>query len=285
MSKPKPAPSKVSRQPALEAVELQLLLEGIFQHYGYDFREYSKASITRRVWSQVEAEKLQTISDLQALVLHDPVALDRLLGALSVHVTAMFRDPEFFAALRNEVVPILKTYPFVRIWHAGCATGEEVYSLAIVLQEEGLLDRCRIYATDIHEKVLEQARSAIFPLSVMKEYTSNYIASGGKRAFSDYYTAGQDSAILRSSLRKEVVFALHNLATDGPFNEFQLILCRNVMIYFNRDLQERVHKLLYDSLSPLGILGLGSKETLHFSKQEHQFKEFDAACRLYRRLA
>jgi chemotaxis protein methyltransferase CheR len=272
------------RNPELEAIELRLLLEGIFQHYGHDFRQYAQASVMRRVRSLLELEKLDSISALQGRILHDAGALERFLFALSVHMTAMFRDPGFYRAIRDQVVPILQTYPFVRIWHAGCATGEEVYSLAILLHEEGLLERCRIYATDMNETVLGRARSGIFPLAAMKEYTSNYIAAGGRQDFSRYYTAGSDNAILRGFLRKQIVFAPHNLATDGPFNEFHLICCRNVLIYFNKDLQDRVHKLLFDSLAPLGLLGLGSKETLRFSAYEHFFKDFDIAHRLYRRM-
>jgi len=272
------------RSPSLEAIEVELLLEGLFRVYGYDFREYSSASLGRRVWARVEGEGLQSVSQLQDRVLRDRGVLDRLLFGLSVHMTAMFRDPLFYRSFRLNIVPILRTYPFVRIWLAGCATGEEVYSVAIVLHEEGLLDRCRIYATDMNDVVLGKARSGIYPLGSMKEFTTNYLASGGLSTFSDYYTAGVDEVIFRSFLRRDVVFAQHNLATDGPFNEFQLIFCRNVMIYFNRELQARVHELFLSSLASLGILALGSKESLSLMPVEPEFKEFDVDHRIYRRI-
>ncbi|HEX3866031.1 MAG TPA: CheR family methyltransferase, partial [Gemmatimonadaceae bacterium] len=201
----------VSYDAALERVEIELLLEGMFRHYGLDFRSYAYASIRRRLWKRIEAEGLRSISELQALVLHDPPAMERLLLDLSVSVTAMFRDPQFYQVFRSEVVPLLRTYPFIRIWHAGCATGEEVYSTAIVLEEAGLLDRTRIYATDINEAVLMRARAGIFPLDRMKEYTENYIRAGGARSFSEYYTAMYDGALFNPALTRSVVFSQHNL--------------------------------------------------------------------------
>ncbi len=233
----------ISYDAALEQIEIGLLLEGIFLHYGYDFRSYAYASIRRRLWKRIDAEGIQTISALQALVLHDQEALQRLLLDLSVSVTAMFRDPGLYTAFREVAVPLLRTYPFIRIWHAGCATGEEVYSTAILLEEEGLLDRSRIYATDINDVVLDQARAGIFPLNRMQEYTENYIRAGGKRSFSEYYTAKYDGALFSPSLTQNIVFAQHNLVTDSSFNEFHVILCRNVLIYFDRDLQARVQSL------------------------------------------
>src|SRR5215213_10903597 len=221
----------------LEAIEVRLLTEGIFQHYGFDFRDYSMPSLRRRIWKRVYAEGLSTISGLIEKVLHDPQSMERLLLDLSVNTTAMFRDPTFYLAFRRKVVPMLRTYPFVRIWHAGCSTGEEVYSMAILLQEEGLYDRARIYATDINEVVLQRARAGIFPLEKMQEYTENYIRAGGTRSFSEYYTAMYDGALFNSSLTRNVVFSQHNLVTDGSFSEFHVILCRNVMIYFDRELQ------------------------------------------------
>lgn len=268
----------------LEQIEIKLLLEGIYRHYGYDFREYAPASLRRRIWNVIQSEKLQTISGLQEQVLHDPACMERFVLALSVNVTAMFRDPEFYRVFRKKVVPLLRTYPSIKIWHAGCSTGEEVYSMAIVLEEEGLLDRCTIYATDINEAVLKKARDGIFPLEIMKEYTANYLQSGGNHSFSKYYTAGYGSAILRPPLGRNIVFAQHNLVTDGPFNQFHVIWCRNVTIYFNKTLQRRVHHLLYESLITLGALGLGSKETLKASPYEEKFDAFESGQPLYRKI-
>ena len=269
----------------LEEIEIRLLLEGIYQYYGFDFRDYALASLQRRIWNAVRAEGLTRISAFQDRVLHDPTCLERLLLMLSVNVTAMFRDPGFYLAFRTRVVPLLKTYPFIRIWHTGCSTGEEVYSMAIVLREERLYDRCRIYATDMNEAVLMRARAGIFPIKRMREYTNNYLKAGGVRSFSEYYTSGYDSAIFCSSLRENMVFSQHNLAMDGPFNEFHVILCRNVLIYFNKVLQERVHKLLYQSLATFGVLGLGHQESIRFNPHEHDYEELEAGSRLYRRIA
>jgi chemotaxis protein methyltransferase CheR len=274
----------VSYNAELERVEIELLLEGIFRHYGFDFRSYAYASIRRRLWKRVEAESLKSISQLQALVLHDPAAMERLLLDLSVSVTAMFRDPGFYQAFRSDVVPLLRTYPFVRIWHAGCSTGEEVYSTAILLEEEGLLDKTRIYATDINDSVLQQARAGIFPLNRMQEYTDNYIRAGGKRSFSEYYTAKYDGALFSPSLTRNVVFSQHNLVTDRSFSEFNVIFCRNVLIYFDRNLQHRVHALFYDSLVMFGILALGSKESLRFSKYEPCYEKVNAKEKIYRKV-
>jgi len=275
----------VSYDAELERIEIELLLEGVFRHYGFDFRSYAYASIRRRLWKRVEAENLSAISDLQSLVLHDTTAMERLLLDLSVSVTAMFRDPGFYQVFRSQVVPILRTYPFIRIWHAGCSTGEEVYSTAIVLEEEGLLDRARIYATDLNDAVLQQARAGIFPLNSMQEYTENYIRAGGQRSFSEYYTAKYDGALFSPSLTRNVVFSQHNLVTDRSFSEFNVIFCRNVLIYFDRSLQHRVHTLFYDSLITFGILALGSKESLRFSQYEDRYEQIDAREKLYRKVA
>ena len=268
---------------SLEEIEISLLLEGVYRHYGFDFRDYSLASIKRRVAQSMIREGATTISGFQEKVLHDPAIMERFLYALSINVTAMFRDPEFYLAFRQKVVPVLRTYPFIRVWNAGCSTGEEAYSMAIMLREEGLYDKSRIYATDMNLAVLERAESGIFPLSAMQEYTTNYMQSGGKGTFSRLYTANYNSAIFDASLRDNIVFAQHNLVTDGAFNEFNVILCRNVMIYFNRDLQNRVHQLLYDSLARFGVLGLGKKETIRFSTYQDCYQELDAANRLYRK--
>jgi chemotaxis protein methyltransferase CheR len=274
----------LSYDPDLERIEIELLLEGIFQRYGFDFRAYAHASLRRRLWKRVEAEHLKTISALQARVLHDPAALDRMLLDLSVNVTSMFRDPNFYKAFREKVVPMLRTYPFIRLWHAGCSTGEEVYSMAILLHEEGLLDRARIYATDINEVVLRHARSGIFPLNRMQEYTENYIKAGGTRSFSEYYTAKYDGALFNAVLSKNIVFSQHNLVTDQSFSEFNVILCRNVLIYFDRTLQHRVQKLFYDSLVTFGVLGLGSKESLRFSEVEDCYERMDSREKLYKKV-
>lgn len=267
----------------LEAVEIELLLEGVFRVYGYDFRNYASASLKRRIWHTVRRENLTTISALQDKILHDPACLERFVLSLSVNVTSMFRDPSFYLALRTHVVPLLRTYPFIRIWHAGCATGEEVYSMAILLQEENLYHRCRLYATDINEEVIKKAKTGIFPLELMQEYTQNYLQAGGKRAFSEYYTAAYNSAIFRASLKENMVFSQHNLVTDSSFNEFHVILCRNVLIYFNQELQAKVYKLFHDSLINFGILGLGKPETLKFTPYEQKYQQLVAAEKLYRR--
>ena len=267
----------------LEALEIDLLLEAIFRRYGFDFRGYAPSSLRRRVRAAVEAEGVATVSGLLEKVFHDASCLERVLLGLSVNVSAMFRDPRFFLAFRRHAIPLLRTYPFVRIWQAGCSTGEEVYSLAILLQEEGLYDRCRIYATDMNEVVLRKAREGIFPLDVMQKYTVNYLASGGTRAFSDYYTAAYDHVILRPSLRERVLFSQHNLVSDGVFNEFNVILCRNVMIYFTRPLQERVHKLFHRSFANFGLLGIGSHESLRFLPVEHEYEPLVPGEKLFRR--
>jgi chemotaxis protein methyltransferase CheR len=270
--------------PDLERIEIELLLEGVFRQYGFDFRSYAYASIRRRLWKRAEAEGLTNLSQLQGRVLHDADAMERLLLDLSVNVTAMFRDPLFYVSFRALVIPMLRTYPFIRIWHAGCSTGEEVYSMAILLEETGLYDRSRIYATDINDVVLQQARRGIFPLDRMQEYTENYIRAGGTRSFSEYYTAKYDGALFDQRLVRNVVFAQHNLVTDRSFSEFNVILCRNVLIYFDRDLQNRVHSLFYDSLVRLGVLCLGSKETLKFSKHEQDYERIDASEKIYRKI-
>jgi chemotaxis protein methyltransferase CheR len=274
----------VSYDLELERIEIDLLLEGIFRRYGFDFRAYAPASLRRRLWKRVEAERLTTISALQARVLHDSAALERMLLDLSVNVTSMFRDPGFYRSFREVVVPLLRTYPFIRIWHAGCSTGEEVYSTAIILHEEGLLDRARIYATDINDAVLRHARGGIFPLNRMQEYTANYIRAGGTRSFSEYYTAKYDGALFNPMLMKNVVFSQHNLVTDQSFSEFNVIFCRNVLIYFDRDLQHRVLKLFYDSLVTFGVLCLGGKESLRFSEFEECYERLDAREKVYKKI-
>ena len=268
----------------LEQLEIELLLEAVYRRYGFDFRQYAQASLRRRLWRRMLSEGVSTISELQARLLHDPKCMERLLLDLSISVTAMFRDPTFYVAFREKVAPLLRTYPFTRIWCAGCSTGEEVYSLAILLEEEGLYDRTRIYATDINENVLATARDGVFPLAKMQQYTQNYIRGGGKLDFSHYYVTAYDGAQFSRSLTENVVFAQHNLASDRAFNAFNVILCRNVMIYFDRTLQERVHELFHESLEPFGILALGHKESLAFTPFAPQYEELDRAERIYRKI-
>jgi chemotaxis protein methyltransferase CheR len=280
--------SKVAQPPLaydteLEQLEIELLLEAIFRHYGFDFRSYAFSSIRRRIWKRINAEELPNVTSLQERVLHDPQVMERLLLDLSINVTSMFRDPGFYRAFREKVVPLLRTYPFIRVWHAGCSTGEEVYSMAILLEEEGLLGKSRLYATDINEVVLQQARAGIFPLERMQEYTENYIKAGGKRAFSEYYVAKYDGALFNPSLTEHVVFSQHNLVTDRSFSEFNVILCRNVLIYFDRSLQAKVHRLFYDSLVNFGILGLGGKESLKFSQYEDCYEQISSE-KIYRKV-
>jgi chemotaxis protein methyltransferase CheR len=273
-----------AQDPELEQLEIELLLEAVYRRYGFDFRQYAQASLKRRLWRRLIAEGLRSISELQAKLLHDPHCMERLLLDLSINVTSMFRDPTFYVAFRDKVVPALHTYPFTRIWCAGCSTGEEVYSLAILLTEEGLYDRTRIYATDINEAVLATAREGVFPLAKMQQYTQNYIRAGGTREFSDYYVAAYDAAQFSRSLTENVVFAQHNLAMDRSFNQFNVIVCRNVMIYFDKMLQNRVHSLFYDSLDTFGILCLGHKESLSFTPFVDKYEQLDEVERVYRRI-
>lgn len=268
-----------------ESIELALLLEAIHRRYGFDFRDYTAGPLRRRLHRRARAEQVESLSELQGLLLRDPGCMERLLGDLSVNVTAMFRDPSFFSAFRRTVVPILRMRPFARIWCAGCSTGEEVYSLAIVLREEGLYDRVRIYATDLNEYALQAAAAGVVPLRRMQDYTDNYIRSGGTREFSEYYVAAYDAARFNRDLIGNVVFAQHNLATDRAFAEFDLIFCRNVLIYFETALQNRVTELFCDSLRPSGVLGLGSRETIALSPVAHRFAPLAGRDRIYRKAA
>jgi chemotaxis protein methyltransferase CheR len=265
-------------------IELTLLLEAIYMRYGHDFRSYSRGSIKRRVRSALAKTGYGTISEMISPLLHDESFFAGVLHELSITVSEMFRDPPFFRALRDEVVPYLKTHPFVRIWHAGCATGEEVYSLAIVLRETGLEERATVYATDFNDTALSRAREGIYPLRMIKDFTSNYQRAGGTGSFAQYYHADYDAAVLDPSLRKNIVFANHNLVTDGVFSEMHLVVCRNVMIYFDRTLQEKVVKLFCDSLVHGGILALGSKESLRFSKAAEDFRVVDEKWKIYKKL-
>jgi chemotaxis protein methyltransferase CheR len=268
----------------VESLGIDLLLEGIHRHYGYDFRAYARGSLTRRIRNRAREEGVGTATGLLDLVLHEPDAMQRLLYDLSINVTSMFRDPAFYRVFRDRVVPMLKTYPFVRIWNAGCSTGEETYSLAILLEEAGLLDKTRIYATDMNEAVLDRAAAGTFPIEKMQQYTGNYIEAGGTRAFSEYYQAGFGGARFSPTLTENIVFAQHNLVSDRSFNEFHAIVCRNVMIYFDKKLQDDVHDLFHASLVTFGVLGLGSRETVRGTRHEHSYEEVDGAVRLYRRM-
>jgi chemotaxis protein methyltransferase CheR len=256
----------------LEDLELQLLLEGVFRHYGFDFREYAHTSLKRRVAKRVKEEGLSSIAGLLEAVLHDPLCMERLLLDLSINVTSMFRDASFYRAFSERLIPVLRTHPFSRIWVAGCSTGEEVYSLAILLSEAGLYERTRIYATDINEVVLARAREGVFPLDKMREYTDNYLRAGGQRSFSEYYLARYEGALFDRELAKNVVWAQHNLVQDSGFNEFQVIVCRNVLIYFDRKLQNRVHQIFHGSLERFGTLCLGNKESLRFTEFEECYE-------------
>jgi chemotaxis protein methyltransferase CheR len=267
----------------LERLELDLLLEAIHQRYGYDFRGYARASLRRRLWRRTDLEGLRSLSGLQERVLHDPLCMERLLTDLSVNVTEMFRDPPVHAALRDEVFPLLRTHPFIRIWVAGCSTGEEVVSIAISLREKDLLGRALIYATDMDAEVLARARLGSFPLDRLQGYTRNYLEAGGVEVFSAYYTVSGDRAVFDPALLRDVVFAQHNLATDRSFNEFHLVVCRNVLIYFGRDLQDRVLQLFDESLGRRGVLALGRKETITGTVLENRYEPLVEAERIYRK--
>ena len=259
-------------------------LESIRLAYGYDFTNYAEASVKRRVLQFMSKHHINSLGKLSATVLKNEEFFQEFIQEVSVTVTEMFRDPTFFRAVREKVVKRLATYPVIKIWIAGCATGEEVYSLAILLKEEGLLNRCIIYATDINQHSLQVAKDGIYPLRNMKAYTTNYIKSGGAKSFSEYYQAKFEAAMMDKSLRENIVFASHNLTIDSSFNEFQLITCRNVLIYFNKELQNQVINLFYNSLCTFGFLGLGSKESLLFSDKMKLFEEIDKREKVYMKL-
>ncbi len=266
-----------------EKIEFDLLLHAIYQKYGYDFRNYSKASIRRRIRRRFSRSGLKTISEMQHKLLTDKQFFEVLLLDLTVNVTEMFRDPSFFKTIRETVIPELKKQPFIRVWHAGCSSGEEVYSTAILLNEEGLYKNTLIYATDVNEAVLDKAKKGIFSIDRMKDYTRNYRNAGGIASFADYYTARYDHAIMDNSLKKNIVFSDHNLVTDDVFGEMNLIICRNVLIYFSSELQERVFGLFWESLRSGGFLCLGSKETVRFSTYSDDFKNVAEGEKIYRK--
>jgi chemotaxis protein methyltransferase CheR len=264
-------------------LEISLLLEAVYQKYGYDFRQYSEAHIRRRIMNRMTLSGLSDISQIQSKVLSDEKFAAQLLQDLSITVTEMFRDPDFYKSLRENVIPLLKTYPFIKIWHAGCSTGEEAYSMAIIMQEEGLYDRTTLYATDFNQQALNQAKEGIFSNELIKEYTTHYQLSGGKESFSDYYTSQYNHVIMNQSLKRNIVWANHNLVTDNVFAEVHLILCRNVLIYFEKSLQNKVQTLFYNSLINGGILCLGSKESLHFTELNEKYSELDKKHRIFKK--
>lgn len=259
------------------------LLEAIYLKYGYDFRLYSRAHINRRLINRLHLSGLNSFFELKERLLSDKTFASTLLSDLSITVTEMFRDPDFYRSLREQVIPILKTYSFFKIWHAGCSTGEEVYSMAILLKEEALYDRATIYATDFNQHALDTAKEGIFSNSVIKEYTSNYQKSGGKESFSNYYTSNYNMVIMDQALKKNIVWANHNLVTDSVFAEMHMVICRNVLIYFNKDLQNSVQKLFFDSLVSGGILCLGSKESLRFGDFFNEYLELDKKQRIFKK--
>lgn len=266
-----------------ERIEIHLLLEAIHIKYGYDFRKYSNTHVFRRIHEIIEKTNCQSISELQYKVLYEPDTFMIFLKNLSINVTEMFRNPQFFKILRNEIIPVLKTYPFIKIWSAGCSTGEEVYSLAILLHEEGLLDRTIIYGTDINEDVLIKAREGIYPANIIEKFSENYQNAGGKGHFDEYFTVKYNYASVKDELKKNIVFAGHNLVTDHVFGEMNLITCRNVFIYFEQELQDHAIKLFSDSLCTGGFLGLGSKEDIRFSTYHNTFQTINERNRLYQK--
>jgi chemotaxis protein methyltransferase CheR len=267
----------------IEEIEISLLLEGVYQVYGYDFRDYAEASLKRRLTLWLQSVGFASYSEAQGAVLRDRELFRCLLEGITVNVSEMFRDPQFFKSLREAVVPHLKTYPFIKIWVAGCATGEEAYSLAILLNEEGFDGHFRIYATDINEKVLQQAEEGVYPLERMQQFTQGYQKAGGKRDFSDYYTARYDRAILAKKLKDRIVFASHNLTIEAGIGEMQMILCRNLLIYFKPGLKERVFTLFDGSLTNGGFLCLGMKESLAGRSIEDRYREIVPYTRVYRK--
>ncbi len=267
----------------VEDVELDLLLQAIYRQYHYDFRQYARASLRRRVQSACDRFACSSVSQLQDRVLEDAALFSRLLQFLTIQVSDMFRDAGFFRTLRQSVTPLLRTYPSIKVWVAGCSTGEEVYSLAILLHETGLAGRAVVYATDINEEALRRAEVGVYPVERVAQFSKNYLAAGGTGSLSDYYTAAFGAARFDKSLRANVVFADHSLATDGVFSETHLITCRNVLIYFDRELQDRAIGLFGESLCRGGFLGLGARETLAFSSQGAAFVELSRAERIYRK--
>ncbi|HVL75366.1 MAG TPA: protein-glutamate O-methyltransferase CheR [Noviherbaspirillum sp.] len=265
-------------------IELKLLLEGVYLKYQHDFRHYAVASLRRRMQQAMARFDCKSLSQLQHRVLHEPEVFAQMLAYFTVQVSEMFRDPSYFKALREHVIPMLRTYPSIKVWIAGCSTGEEAWSLAILLEEEGLLDRTVMYATDINPAALRAAEAGVYDLDRIARFSVNYQQAGGTRSLSDYYQAAYDRAIFRQSLKSQIVFADHSLATDSVFSEMHLVSCRNVLIYFDRELQNRAVKLFYDSLVHRGFLGIGPKENLRFTPFVHAFSEIAPGERIYQRI-
>ena len=270
---------------SIQDENIELLLQDMLEVYGYDFTNYSKASLKRRINRLFSMDKFPSFAEFRFRIKTDPQYMERFMEEITVNVTEMFRDTHFYKALREEILPKLGTYPLIRIWHAGCSTGEEVYSMAILLKELNLLHKSLLYATDINTKVLENARSGMFSLNNMKQYSENYINAGGKRDFSEYYTAHYNYVKFADKLKERMIFSTHNLVSDRSFNEFQLILCRNVLIYFDSDLQNRVYSLLDTSLQKLGYLALGSKENLKFSQVSQKYQQLQDNLKIFHKIA
>src|ERR1051326_1426519 len=268
----------------IERVELDLLLDAIQRLYGYDFRQYARSTVERRLIEIRLREGFRNLSELQGTALRDAGILNDVISALSIQVSSLFRDAGFYLAFRRKVIPLLRTYPSIRIWHAGCATGEEVYSTAILLAEEGLITKCRLYATDLNVDALETASNGVYPKSDLVGCEGSYQQAGGSKSLADYFDINGGAGHVRETLRERITFFQHNLVTDTSFKDFHVILCRNVLIYFNKPLQDRVHELLYLSLVRFGILGLGANETLHLTVKEKRYRALDETARLYRRV-
>jgi chemotaxis protein methyltransferase CheR len=265
--------------------QTETILTDLLDIYGYDFTNYSRASLKRRILSLISNDRIPSFAEFRFKLRNDQVYFNHFIEKVTVNVTEMFRDAPFYRTLRNDILPMLATRPLIRIWHAGCSTGEEVYSMAILLHEANLLHKSLLYATDINPAVLEKVRAGYFPMSQMKQYSENYIQSGGKKDFSSYYTAQYNAAKFEEYLGKKIVLSTHNLVSDGSFNEFQLIMCRNVLIYFDKDLQDRALRLFNDSLESLGYLALGAKESLKFSAVHENFKQHESREKIWRKIA
>ena len=267
----------------IQHIEVELLLEALYLRYGYDFREYARETVVRRLEQCCDDLGMATISELTGKLLRDPSTFYRVIGYFSVNVTALFRDPHFYTALRDRVLPMLRTWPHVKIWDAGCATGEELYSLAILLVEGGLSSRARIYATDLSAAALDTARAGIYPLEILAQGGRNYFEFGGSYSLANYYLAGREAGVMDARLRQNITFARHNLAMDKSFGEMQAVICRNVLIYFNRELQDAVLQMFWESLDHGGYLCLGNNESISFTSVEKRFDVVDAQARIYKK--
>ncbi|QEN04928.1 protein-glutamate O-methyltransferase CheR [Thiospirochaeta perfilievii] len=266
-----------------EDIEVELVLDALLKKSDYDYRNYSRSHIKRRLSHRLTVSGYNRYSDMIPDIIYNPQFLNKLLSDLSINVTEMFRDPSFFLELKDKIFPYIKTYPFVKIWHAGCSSGQEVYSMAILLSEDNLYEKSQIYATDFNREILDVAKRAIYPIDTIKKYTNNYQQGGGQNSFADYYIADYDSAAIIPSLKKNVLFSFHNLVTDGIFGEMHVIVCRNVLIYFDKELQNSVLKLFYESLVPGGFLCLGSKESIRFSEVEKLFEVVSSSEKIFRK--